>query len=107
MSTPDDDTARLDASGVLCSIVPARSNRNSPPHRYASRSFSAANYQSPIPDDDTARLDTSGVLRVHRVVVCILYYARAIDSPLLPALTEIGSEQAKATKETLDAMKNS
>ena len=77
------------------------------PHRYASRSFSAANYQSPIPDNNTARLDSSGVLRVQRVLGCILYYARAIDGPLLPTLTDIGSDQAKATKETLDATKNS
>ena len=41
-------------------------------HRYASRSFSAANAQAPIPDKDTARLDTSGVLRVELVVGCIL-----------------------------------
>ena len=75
------------------------------PHRYASRSFSAANAQAPIPDDDTARLDTSGVLCVHRVVGCILYYARAIDSPLLTALTDIGSDQAKATEETIATKK--
>ena len=56
------------------------------PHRYASCSFSTDNAQAPIPDDDTSRLDTSSVLRVQRVVVCILYYAREIDSPLLPAL---------------------
>ena len=66
-------------------------------HRYASRSFRATNSQAPIPDDDTAPLNTSIVLRVQRVVGSILYYARAIDSPLLPALTDIGSDQAKAT----------
>ena len=43
------------------------------PHRYASRSFSAANSQAPNPDDDTARLDASGVLCLQRVVGCILY----------------------------------
>ena len=57
------------------------------PHRYAYRSFIAANAQAPIPDNDTTRLDTSVVLCVQRVVGCILYYAHAIDSPLLPALT--------------------
>ena len=35
----------------------------------------------------------------------ILYYARALDAPPLPALTEIGSNQAKATEETLAATK--
>ena len=75
------------------------------PHRYASRSFSAANAQTPIPDDDSARLDAAGVLCVQRVVGSILYYACALDDPLLPALTEIGSNQARATEETLAATK--
>ena len=75
------------------------------PHRYASRSFRAANAQAPIPDDDTARLDTYDVLRVQRVVGCILYNTCAINSPLLPSLTEIGSDQVKATEETLAATK--
>ena len=75
------------------------------PHRYASRSFSVTNSQSPIPDDDTSRLDASSVLHVQRVVVCILHYARAIDIPLLPALIEIGSNQDKATEETRAATK--
>ena len=75
------------------------------PHRYASRSFSATNAQAPILDYDTAHLDASGVLRVQHVVGSILYYARAIDSPLLPALTEIGSDQEKATEETWAATK--
>ena len=57
------------------------------PHRYASRSFNAANAQSPIPDDDSARLDAAGVLRVQRIVGSILYYARALDAPLLRVTT--------------------
>ena len=68
------------------------------PHRYASHSFSTTNSQAPIPDDDTTCLDASGVLRMQRVLGCIIYYARTIDSSLLSAPTEIGSEQAKETK---------
>ena len=75
------------------------------PHWYASCPFSATNAQFPIPDDNTARLDASGVLRVQRVVGSIHYYSHTIDRTLLPALTEIGSDQAKATKETLAATK--
>ena len=73
------------------------------PHHYASPSFSAANAQTPIPDDDSAHLDAAGVLRVQRVIGSILYYTRAMDTPLLPALTEIGSNQAEVTEETLVA----
>ena len=68
------------------------------PHRYASRSFSAANAQTPIPNDDSARLDAAGVLRFQRVVGSILYYAPVLDAPLLPALTEISSNQARRPK---------
>ena len=75
------------------------------PHRYVSRSFSADNAQTPIPDDNIACLNSSGVLRLKLVVGCIIYYSRAIDSPLLPSLTEISSDQAKATEETLAATK--
>ena len=39
----------------------------------------------------------AGILRVQRIVGSILYYARALDAPLLPALTEIVSNQEKAT----------
>ena len=42
---------------------------------------------------------------MQRIIGSILYYARAIDSPLLPSLTEIGSDKAKATKENLAATK--
>ena len=42
---------------------------------------------------------------MQRVLGCIIYYDRAIDTPLLLALTEIVSEQAKYTKETLAATK--
>ena len=75
------------------------------PHRYASRSFNAANAQTPIPDDESARLDDAGIFCVQRIVGYILYYARALDAPLLPTLTEIGSNQAKATEENLAATK--
>ena len=75
------------------------------PHRYAYRSFIATNAQAPIPDDDTYLLDTSGVLRVQRVVGSILYFTCKIDRPLLPSFTEIGSNQVKATEESLAATK--
>ena len=75
------------------------------PHRYASRSFRVANGQEPIPDNNADRLDTSGIFCVQRVIGCILHYARAINITLLPALTKMVSDQAKATEETLAATK--
>ena len=78
------------------------------PYRYASRSFSATNAQSPIPDDDTTRLDTSGVLRVQRVVGCILYYAREMKiSHFYPPSQRSAPTKRRQPKKPLLQRKNS
>ena len=45
-------------------------------------------------------LDKNGIKFVQQVVGSLLYYARAIDGSMLPALNTIGTEQAKPTKQT-------
>ena len=56
--------------------------------------------QNTIPDDVTAKLDEKRVKAIQQVVGGVLYYARAVDSTVLPALSSIASEQASATKTT-------
>ena len=46
-------------------------------------------------------LDSIGIRKVQSIVGSLLYYARAIDSTILPALNDIGAQQSKATKDTL------
>ena len=77
------------------------------PRQYAYRSFSANNTQAPIPDDDTARLDASGVFRVQRVVGCVLYYARAIDTPSYMPLQRLAPTKRRRPKKTGPQQRNS
>jgi hypothetical protein len=41
--------------------------------------------------------------RIQSIVGTFLYYARAIESPMLPALNEIGTQQSKPTQATIAA----
>ena len=60
--------------------------------------------QAPTKDDTSPQLPPAGVLRVQQVVGCILYYALAVDSTFLVALSDLGSEQSRATTDTQDAI---
>ncbi len=57
--------------------------------------------QSPSPLDDNPLLDKAGKKRVQQIVGSFLYYARAVDSMILKALSEISSQQASPTKNTM------
>ena len=53
------------------------------------------------PDEDcTPLLNTKDTKRVQQVVGTLLYYARAIDNTMLPALNDIASNQASPTQHT-------
>ena len=52
------------------------------------------------PVDDSEPLPPEGIHRVQSIVGSILYYARALDSTMLPSLNDIGSKQAAATTGT-------
>ncbi len=57
--------------------------------------------QAPLPLDDSPLLDDAGIKRVQQIVGSILYYARAVDMPVLMALSTIAAEQTKATGKTM------
>ena len=50
--------------------------------------------------DTSPLLDQKGITYAQQMVGSLLYYARAIDGTMLPALNTIDSEQAKPTKQT-------
>lgn len=57
------------------------------------------------PNEDTsAKLDNKGILHIQGIASLLLYYGRAVDNKLLVALSSIGSQQASATKQTMNAM---
>jgi hypothetical protein len=57
--------------------------------------------QDPLPIDNSELLDLKGIRKVQQVVGALLFYARAVDNTLLPALSTIASEQTQATELTL------
>ena len=57
--------------------------------------------QEPAPIDDSPRLDAKGKQFIQQVVGSFQYYARAIDSTALMALSEIASAQAAPTEHTM------
>jgi hypothetical protein len=57
--------------------------------------------QDPLPPDNSELLDLNGIRKVQQVFGALLFYARAVDNTLLPGLSAIASEQAQATKVTL------
>ena len=69
------------------------------PYRAPPKVYSTA-AQDTTPDDITAKIDKKRVKAIQQVVGGVLYYARAVDSTVLPALSSIASEQASATKTT-------
>lgn len=64
------------------------------PPRYGS------NVQYATTDNDTPILSTADTLELQQIVGTFLYYARAIDNTMLPALNELASTQTKATSKT-------
>ena len=55
--------------------------------------------QSP-PDDNTALLDNVKKKQIEKIVGSFLWYARAIDSTMRPALSAIAAQQSKPTEKT-------
>ena len=55
-------------------------------------------------EDTSPALDVAGIKRVQAIVGALLYYARAVDKKWLVALSNIGGQQAAATKKTNEAI---
>ena len=79
---------------------PQHSPYRAPPKVYGTAA------QDTIPDDVTAKIDDKRVKAIQQVVVGVLYYARAVDSTVLPALSSIASKQASATETTKEKQHN-
>ena len=69
------------------------------PHKWTQVAYGQKTQMAPV--DLTPRLDKEGILYVQSCVGSFLYYARAVDPTMLVALNEIGSQQSKATQNTL------
>ena len=63
-----------------------------------------AKMQFAPPDDSAPKLDAAGIKRVQEVIGVFLFYARAIDSTMLPALGTLAALQTTATTTTMKAI---
>ena len=71
------------------------------PHKWALRTYSSAPQLVQI--DSSTPLTKDGIKWVQSVAGAFLYYGRAVDPTILPALTDISSAQANPTQKTADA----
>jgi len=69
------------------------------PHAWTKPQYGAVT-QLTAPFDDSPPLTKEGTNRIQQIVGVLLYYARAIDSSMLPALGTIAATQSNATEKT-------
>ena len=71
------------------------------PHKWSIPSYGKAS-QYVTPDTSTP-LDEKGKKLIQSITGAFLYYGRAVDPTILPALTSIVSAQAQPTEHTMEA----
>ena len=77
---------------------PPRRNQFAP-YQLAPRKFGKQSDDT-IPTDHSPLLDEKRKKVVQQVIGTCLYYARAVDCTILPAMSNIASQQANATEDT-------
>ena len=74
------------------------------PHTWTQPIYGKHRQYTPDPDT-TPKLDKKETKYIQGVVGSLLYYARAIESPMFPALNEIATTQAQPTEHTKQQVK--
>ena len=69
------------------------------PHRWVPITYGNKIQNAPV-EDSSAVLSETDTRHIQRIVGSFLYYARAIDNTIHPALNSLGSTQAKPTEVT-------
>jgi hypothetical protein len=57
--------------------------------------------QAPTPSNDSALLDKAGKKRIQQNIRSFLFYAQAVDSTIVMALSDLSSQQSAPTKNTM------
>jgi hypothetical protein len=73
------------------------------PHAWQKPIYGATTQYAPDPDNAPA-LDAADTKHLQEVLGTLLFYARAVDSTMLPAIGTLASQQAHGTKATLKAL---
>ena len=71
------------------------------PHPWQRPTYGATTQYAP-PPDTSASIAAPDKLRLQEVLGTLLYYARALDSTLLTAISELATEQSKGTMHTME-----
>ena len=70
------------------------------PHKWNTPVYGRTTQFAKEPDSSGQLSQKADITRIQSIVGTFLYYARAVDSPMLPALNEIGTQQSAPTKST-------
>ena len=70
------------------------------PHKWTRPAYGKQTQYAPQPDDLEILQTTIEIRRIQAIVGTFLYYARAIDCTMLPALNQISTKQSKPTQQT-------
>jgi hypothetical protein len=70
------------------------------PHPWQKPVYGAKTQYAPPPDMSTS-IGPKETLRLQEILGTLLYYARALDSTLLTAISELGTEQSRGTAATM------
>ena len=80
---------------------PARAEDS--PHNWIAPDYGSTIQLTPLVDD-TPALDAAGITRLQQIVGTLLYYARAVDATMLPALGTLAAAQSHGTEATAKAL---
>ena len=72
------------------------------PHKWIAKRYGRHPQLAPL-EDITPTLPLEGIKFIQKVVGSLLYYGRAIDNTILPAVNELSITQAKPTEKTKEA----
>ncbi len=90
------------AKALQCFEHPHPDAPEDSPHECTEINYGAKVQMTKDPDT-TPHLDKAGVKRLQSVVGTLLYYARAVDNTMLPALGTLAAAQTKGTVATAEA----
>ena len=72
------------------------------PHQWTEPTYGSRKPQNPTPDSKAQLLDKQGTTRIQASINgTFMYYGRACDPCILPALNKIASEPASLTTDTI------
>ena len=72
------------------------------PHKWTRPAYGKTTQYAPPPDETDLLQTKAEITRIQAVVGTFLYYARAIDCTILPALNQLSTQQSKPTLQTND-----